>query len=172
MVGKSLAGADIDHHDLRNSLGLSSKSILHKLKAQGELPIERIPGFEANYTKVANLTRTLKHASYFGIALDMGQSVARIHRACTVDADKNQCGRTGFRETGRVVGNVAGGIVGSGAAYVACNMIFGLPSAGSSILWCGIVVGATSGYVASNKASAYFEGKGEVLYETLITLKD
>ncbi len=125
MVGKSLAGADIDHHDLRNSLGLSSKSILHKLKAQGELPIERIPGFEANYTKVANLTRTLKHASYFGIALDVGQSVARIHRACTVDADKNQCGRIGFKETGRVAGNVAGGMAGAFIAYKTCNLIFG-----------------------------------------------
>ncbi len=106
--------------------------------------------------------------SGLGIALDVGQSVARIHRACTVDADKNQCGRTGFRETGRV----AGGFAGSGAAYAVCNVIFGLPSAGSSLLWCGIVVGASTGYIASNIASGYFEKKGEVLYETLISLKD
>jgi hypothetical protein len=172
MVGKSLAGPNINHHNLRNSLNLSSKSILHKLKAQGGLPIEKIPDFEANYSKVTNLSKSLKHAGHFGIALDVGQSSVRIHRACTVDVDKNQCGRTGFKETGRVAGNVAGGFAGSAIAFITCNLVFGLPSAGSSLLWCGIIVGASSGYVASNKASGYFEKKGEVLYETLITLKD
>jgi len=121
---------------------------------------------------VINLTNNLKRAGHLGILLDVGQSATRIHRACTVDVDNNQCGSTGFKETGRVAGNVAGGFVGAGTAYVACNMIFGLPSAGSSLLWCGIVVGASSGYIASNIASGYFEIKGEVLYETLISLRD
>ena len=108
----------------------------------------------------------------FRIALDIEQSVARVHCACTVDADKNQCGRTGFRKTGRVSGNVAGGFAGSAIAFITCNLVFGLPSAGSSILWCGIAVGASSGYFASNGLSGYAEEKGEVLYETLISMKD
>ena len=172
MVGKSLAGPDIDHHNIRKSLGLSSQSILHKLKTQGGLPIEKIPQFEANYTKVTTLTNNLKRTGHLGIVLDVGQSAARIHRTCTVDVDNNQCGRTGFKETGRVAGNVAGGFAGAGAAYAVCNVIFGLPSAGSSMLWCGIVVGASSGYFASKGLSDYAEGKGEVLYETIISIKD
>jgi len=107
----------------------------------------------------------------FRIALDIEQSVARIHRACTVDADKNQCGRTGFRETGRVSGNVAGGMAGAFIAFKTCNLIFAVPSAGSSLLWCGIVVGATSGYLASNYLSSKGEEKGNILYETLISLE-
>ncbi len=172
MVGKSLAGPDIDHHNIRKSLGLSSQSILHKLKAQGGLPIEKIPQFEANYTKVTNLTNNLKRAGHLGIVLDVGQSAARVHRACTVDADNNQCGRTGFKETGRVAGNVAGGLVGASIAYATCNVIFGLPSAGTSLLWCGIVVGASSGYIASNIISTEGVKQGEIIYETLISLEE
>ena len=109
MVGKSILGPYIDTHNVRTGLGLSTKSILHKIKAQGIYPIESIPGFEANYAKVANLSRKLKVGGYIAITLDVGQSVARIHRACTVDIGKQQCGRTGFKETGRVAGSVFGG---------------------------------------------------------------
>ncbi len=154
-----MAELGIIHHFIRNCLGLSNKSILHKLKAQGGLPIEKIPQFEANYTKVTNLTNNLKCAGHLGIVLDVGQSAARIHRACTVDVDNNQCGRTGFKETGRVAGNVAGGMAGAFLAYKSCNLIFAVPSVGSSLLWCGIVVGAASGYLASNKASGLLEKK-------------
>jgi len=36
-----MAELGIIHHFIRNCLGLSNKSILHKLKAQGGLPIEK-----------------------------------------------------------------------------------------------------------------------------------
>ncbi len=86
-------------------------------------------------------------------------------------ADNNQCGRTGFKETGRVAGNVAGGFAGAGTAYATCNMLFGLPSAGSNLLWCGIVVVASCGYLASNYLSSKGEKKVSILYETLISLE-
>ncbi len=150
MVGKSLFGPYIDTHNVRTGLGLSTKSILHKIKAQGIYPIESIPGFEANYAKVANLSRKLKVGGYIAITLDVGRSVARIHRACTVDAGKQQCGRTGFKETGRVAGNVIGGYGGGYLAYQACNVLFSVPSAGTSLLWCGIVAGGVGNVIRLN----------------------
>ncbi len=151
---------------------MSTKSILHKIKAQGIYPIESIPGFEANYAKVANLSRKLKVGGYIAITLDLGQSVARIHRACTVDAGKQQCGRTGFKETGRVAGSVVGGAVGGYLAYEACNVVFAVPSAGTSLLWCGIIAGGVGGYLGSNSASGVGQKFGSTLYEKIIHLKD
>lgn len=163
MVGQSILGPHIDSYDIRSSLGLSSKSILHKLDRQGKYPANSIPGYEANYTKVAKLSEKLRYGGYIGIALDVGQSGARIQRACTLDLVEEQCGRTSFRETGRVAGSVGGGAAGGFmAAYATCNLLFGLETAGTSLLWCGIVAGGVGGYLGSNAASGRFEKFGMV----------
>ncbi len=172
MVGKSILGPYIDTHNVRTGMGLSTKSILHKIKAQGIYPIESIPGFEANYAKVANLSRKLKVGGYIAITLDVGQSLARIHQACTVDAGKQQCGRTEFKETGRVIGSVGGGYVGGAIGVGLCNIVFAVPSSGTSLLWCGIIVGGVGGYAGSVGLSGYLETKGEKLYESLITIQE
>ena len=71
-----------------------------------------------------------------------------------------------FSEGGRLTGSVAGGSLGgAGGAYLTCNLIFGLPSGGTSILWCSIVAGAAGGYVVGKVFSNGAQMMGESIYE-------
>jgi hypothetical protein len=56
---------------------------------------------------------------------------------------------------------VGGGFGGIATAYVTCNLVFGIESAGTSLLWCGIVAGAAGSYLGGRG-----EKVGEILYET------
>ncbi len=46
-----------------------------------------------------------------------------------------------------------------------CSVVFALPSGGSSILWCGIIVGGLGGYLGSQAGGGKAEGWGEMIYE-------
>jgi len=166
-VGHSKMGFSTDFSKTKSNLGLSTKSILHQWKAQAG-PVVGVPGFEKNFIKTVKLSRVLKGAGYVGIALDVGQSGFKIHQACTVGTDK-QCVKTGFKEGGRLTGSIVGGTGGGyAAAYGTCNLLFGLESAGTSLLWCGIVAGVAGGYLGGKYGGKYLEGKGEVLYESTL----
>ncbi len=67
--------------------------------------------------------------------------------------------------------SVAGGAVGGFLAYEACNVVFGIPSAGTSLLWCGIIAGAAGGYLGGNWLNQVLENRAIILYEALIPLK-
>mgnify|MGYP006971752536 CR=1 FL=1 len=137
-VGHSKMGFTTDFLKTKSNLGISTKSILHQWKAQPG-PVVDVPGFEKNYVKTARLSKALRGAGYVGIALDIGQSGLKIREACTVGTDQ-QCTKSYFKEggrlTGSLVGGAGGGFVGASAAYGTCNLLFGLPSAGTSLLWC------------------------------------
>ena len=112
------------------------------------------------------MAKTLKTAGYVGLTLDVANSGLNIHQACTVDQANDNCARTSFREGGRLAGSVAGGALGGAAAsYLVCNLIFGLPTGGTSTLWCGIVAGAAGGYTGGSFSSGYLADKFELLYE-------
>lgn len=166
-VGHARMGYNFDATKIKHSLGLSSKSILHQWKAQpGQ--VTSVPGFEKNLQQTARLTKVLRRAGYVGIALDVGKSVTTIHEACTVGTDKD-CTKTSFKEGGRLTGSVGGGTFGGlAAAYGTCNLLFGLESAGTSLLWCGIVVGAAGGYFGGKYGGDITGAFGEKLYETTL----
>ncbi len=158
MIGEKAMGLDIDGARLRRSLGLSSKSIITQWKKQPGA-INGIPGFEKNYAK------WLKAGGYVGIALDVGQSGLNIHEACTTGREQ-ACARTKYREGGRLVGSIGGGVAGGYlAAYGVCNMVLGLETAGTSLLWCAIIVGGTGGYFGSQIGGKKIGDVGEVVYE-------
>ena len=155
----------LDQADLKKSLGLNTKSILQQWKQQPG-KVASVPGFSKNYTATTRLAKTLRRAGYVGIALDMGQSALKIHEACTVGADKS-CGKTSAGEGGRIIGSVFGGIGGAAAGYATCNAVFSIPTAGTSLLWCGIVMGVAGGYAGGKGFGSLFKSGGEVLYETI-----
>ena len=166
-VGHARMGFTFDQNHIKNSLGLNTKSIAHQWKRQPG-PAASVPGFARNFDNVSKLTRTLKGAGYVGIALDVGNSAVSIHEACTIGSDQ-QCAKTSFKEGGRLTGSIAGG-AGSGAAtaYLTCNLLFGLESAGTSLLWCGIVAGSVGGYFGSQFFGGQGKDVGEIIYKTTV----
>ncbi|MCF6324510.1 MAG: hypothetical protein L3J89_09340 [Gammaproteobacteria bacterium] len=164
-VGQARMGFTLNQTGLKKGLGLSTKSVLHQWKQQPGR-VTSVPGFEKNYQNVARLSKTLKGAGYVGIALDVGKSGLKIHQACTVGAEQS-CGKTTAGEGGRLVGSLGGGALGGLAGYGLCNLVFSIPSAGTSLLWCGIVAGVAGGYLGGKYVGAFGKEKGEVLYETI-----
>ncbi len=166
MVGRSRMGLNFDRGNIKQSLGFSTKSIVHQLKDH-PVPIAKIPDFEKNHLKVINYSKILKRVGHVGLALDGIQSAAKVHNACTTGIEQ-ECTKSMFSEGGRFSGSVAGGAAGGYlGGYVVCNMIFGLPSGGSSLLWCGIVAGGAGGVIGGNYFGNEGKKRGELLYEQL-----
>ena len=69
-------------------------------------------------------------------------------------------------ETAGFAGSTAGGMLGETAAYLACNVVFVLPSGGTSLLWCGLIAGGIGGYLggkyvklgAQKGAALFYDG--------------
>ncbi|MCF6324506.1 MAG: hypothetical protein L3J89_09320 [Gammaproteobacteria bacterium] len=160
-VGQARMGFTLNQTDLKRGLGLSTKSVLHQWKQQPGR-VTTLPGFEKNYQNVARLSKTLKGAGYVGIALDVGKSGLKIHQACTVGAEQS-CGKTTAGEGGRLIGSVGGGLAG----YGLCNLVFSIPSAGTSLLWCGIVAGVAGSYAGGKYIGEGGKWAGEAIYETV-----
>ncbi|MBL1261927.1 MAG: hypothetical protein COB33_015570 [Thiotrichaceae bacterium] len=166
ILGNARMGFTVNQTNIKNSLGLSTKSMLHQWKQQPGRVVS-IPGFERNYKNVARLSRTLRGAGVVGIALDVGQSGLKIHEACTVGADQS-CGKASESEGGRLVGSVGGGVGGGVLGpYVACSLVFGIQTAGTSLLWCGIVAGVAGGYFGGKYGGVGGEMAGDTLYEAV-----
>jgi len=167
MVGRARLGMDIDRGNLKHSLGLSTKSIVHHLK---DYPgsIDTLPGFEKNHAKVKQYSKTLKGLGYVALVLDGVHSVANVQQACTTGTVE-ECTKSKFGQTGRFAGSVAGGaLVGRLAATAVCTAVFALPSVGTSMLWCGIVVGGAGGYFGSKFIGSGTKVLGEMIYEATI----
>lgn len=165
MVGRGLLGPDIAPGNIKRSLGISTKSILHDWRQQGG-PAKDIPGYADNHIKITRMAETLKRAGYVGLALDIGRAGVNLHQACTVGREDDACARTSFREGGRLIGSIGGGIAGGYiASWAVCSLVFSIPSAGTSALWCGIVAGGAGGYIGGSNLSDYFASKSEFIYE-------
>jgi hypothetical protein len=161
--GQPEIGGKLVSGDIRNNLGLSSKSIVHNWSKQPG-NVTTIPNFNKNYETVAKMSRKLKRVGYFGIALTGIDAGANIQKACTAN-DPAACSKAKYTQGGKAIGNVIGGSVGGSlAAWGTCSLIFGLPSGGSSFFWCSIVAGAGGGYLGGSYVGEYGESKGETLY--------
>lgn len=145
LVARQMTGFDSELGSIKKRMGLSSKSIVHQWRAQrGQGSIKE---FGRQLAKVDQAGRTLKGLGYVAIGMDVASSATSIHRACTIDGKDESCTKTSFEQTGRAAGSIAVGGYGAAVGYGACNIVFGLPSGGSSLLWCGIVVGGAGAYL-------------------------
>ena len=73
-----------------------------------------------------------------------------------------------FSEGGRLGGSLVGGSLGGAAS---AYLIFGLEPAGTSLLWCGIVVGGAGGYFGGNLMGNAGQSGGEVIYKKTLAPK-
>ena len=163
MVGHKTMGLDLDAEHIKRSLGLNTKSIIKQWKKEVG-PVKGIKGYEENFVEVGKYSKVLKHFGYIGLGLDVGQSVIKIHEACTI-GNGQDCKQTEFSEGGRLVGSVGGGAIGGWAAYGTCNLLFGLESGGTSLLWCGIVAAGAGGYFSGNYFGNVGKASGKLVYK-------
>jgi len=150
--------------NMRQNLGLSSKSAVHQWNKMGG-SARSVPDFARNYDQIGKMATNLKRVGYLGIVIDGVQSVAAIEKACSISPESSTCTKTKYKETGRFAGSVGGGIGGGFAgSYLGCNLVFGLESAGTSLLWCTLVAGATGGYFGSKGLGQVGSSLGEGVY--------
>ncbi len=166
MMERQLFGRDVQANRIKSQLGLSSKSIVHQWRAQGGSG--DIRGFESNYRQLTNTARHFSRLGHVSIVLDVGSSVASIAEACAVEPDGEFCRRTRYSETGRATGSILLGAGGGWAgAYGVCNLVFGVESLGTSLLWCTIVAGAVGGYTGGQLGSHFGSAGGATIHDTI-----
>ena len=169
MIGRARFGIDFERGNLKRSLNLSTKSLIHQLKDHSGI-VNDLPGFKENHYKIMKSSKFFKGAWYVGIGLDGVQSAATIRNACKYGTDQ-ECTKSWYSQGGRLTGSIAGGVYGGNlgvaVGYGLCNLIFGIETLGSSLLWCGVVVGGAGGYLGSKYGGEMTQFGGEVIYETI-----
>lgn len=133
---------------MKAQLGIHTKSQILQWQRAGYA--DGLRTFPGHYKNIGRLASGLKGVGYASIALDVGLGAKNIHDACSIeDAGDHLCARTSYEEVGRVGGSIAlGGLGGFGVSYVACNLVLGAPTVGTSLVWCGFIatgVGAAAG---------------------------
>jgi len=164
MVRREIFGAQSGASNIKNQLGISSKAITHQWKGDGR------PGsigeLQKNYQAIARASKAFSRLGYIAIGVEVMGGMANIAEVCTSSPGSESCTRTKFTETGRVTGSVGGGMLGgTAAAYATCNLLFGLETAGTSLLWCAVVAGAAGSYAGSSYGGDLGEATGQVLYK-------
>ncbi len=164
MVRRELFGSSAAATGVKRQLGLSSKSVLHQWKASGQVtPVDQL---RKNYQALVRTSKTFSRLGYVAIGVEVFGGVANIAEVCTSNPDSARCSKIKFTETGKVAGSIGGGMLtGSAAAYATCNLLFGLETAGTSLLWCAVVVGAAASYGGSKYGGDLGEATGQVIYE-------
>ena len=156
---------DPRHTKMKRALGLSTRSTLNAWRRQGR-PVSSIPEFHRHYERVSRLALHLRRLGYVGIGMDGYYSYRRIQEACTVDNPDPACTRRRFTETGRLIGSVGGGIGGGSlATYGICTVVFGLPTSGTSVIWCGVLAGGAGAFGVGMALGAFGEMIAEFVYE-------
>lgn len=164
MMEKQLFGENIPANKLKSELGLSSKAIVHQWKTQGNT--DSLKGFSSNYAKLAKVAKNFSRLGYVSMALDVAGGAANIKEACTLAPDSPSCDKAKFVEPAKVTGSIGGGMFGGAVAtYLTCNLIFGIETFGTSLLWCSVVAGAAGGYGGSKLGGSFGKDAGELIYK-------
>ena len=156
-------GYNTDTNILRQ-LGLKEgkKKLSRSVKSSNSLP-----RYTKNLDRVARQAKILKSMGYLSIALDSYSSGYKIYEACTTGRE-DECSKLKYTETVKFTGSVIGGsFAGSAGAYFTCNILFGLESAGTSLLWCSLLAGGASAYAGGDLGGKGGEKLGSVIYEVL-----
>ena len=132
------------NQSLKNVLGISTKSYLHK----GE-----IDGYAKRMAAIARASKWLGKGTYVGLAMDVGVAGLKIKEACVEGRDA-QCRRARYVESGRLVGGVTGAaILGKAGAVIAgraCKIVLAVGLKARGELTCGIIGGAAGGYAGGS----------------------
>jgi uncharacterized Zn-binding protein involved in type VI secretion len=154
-----------DHPNLKHTLGISNKSLVHKWTMAGAAG--QIPGYATHIDGVTKAAKVVKYGGWVGTAVGGGASYMKVQDVCSA-GNTQACERVKFTEAGRFIGGIGGGAAAtamiSPAAGSLCLAI-GVPTAWIGTVVCGIVVVGAASYVGSTIVANSGEAIGELIYE-------
>ena len=150
-----------EYSKMKNTLGLSSKSIIHN--ASEIKQSNYIPNLAQRMKLSALAVQGAKGAGYVGIVLGAASGMDSIYKACNVDGS-GECAKTTTIEISGFIGGVAGGNAG-GALSIA--LVTPLVIGSAPLVFSLAIVGAavSGGLVGGTIGGGGGKVVGEILYQ-------
>lgn len=160
--GRTLAfGSQLDEK-AKEVLRISSKSQIVQWKNSGSAT--NVDAFEPHFDRFNKTARYLKAGGFLTAAVGVSINEVNIREACK--ADRKSCDFTKYSLRGETVGGLAVGTGGGAlAAWGVCTLALGIPTGGTSALWCGVLAGGAGSAVGGYAGSKAGKASGELIYE-------
>lgn len=155
-----------DHPNLKNVLGISTKSLVHRWRKAGA--VGQIPGYATHIEGVSKAAKYVKYGGWVGTAVGGGASVIKVEGVCA-EGNVEACEKVKFTETGGFFGGLTGGIatgalLGGPTAGIICAAL-GVPTGGVGTFACGLLIVGGSSLAAGEVLGKGGEIIGERIYE-------
>lgn len=153
------------YEQIKQALGLSTKSIMHKWDQTGVGDIE---GYASYIEKSAKLMKVMRTTGYVGIGLDFSSYTTNVYEACAKGRE-SECRKAGIIEYskfgGKQTASAFGGIAGGAIGRSACMWVMGLLTSEGGGIGAGLclVVGIGSGIAGGKIVERFGENAGESL---------
>ncbi|MDE9575360.1 hypothetical protein L2106_18395 [Citrobacter portucalensis] len=161
------------YEQIKDALGLSTKSIMHKWDQTG---VKDIEGYASYIEKSAKLLKVMRTTGYVGIGLDFASYTTNVYEACAKGRE-NECRKAtiieyskfGGKQTVSAFGGTAGGVIGRSACMWAMGLLtseVGGTGAGLCLV-VGIGSGIAGGKIAEKLGENAGESLGKVIYNEI-----
>lgn len=155
-----------DHPNLKNVLGISTKSLVHRWRKAGA--IGQIPGYATHIDAVSKAAKYVKYGGWVGTAVGGGASVIKVQDVCA-EGSVEACEKVKFTEAGGFLGGILGGVaIGatlSAPAVSSLCVALSIPTGGTAGLVCGVLIVGAGSYVGGSAGGILGESAGEIVYE-------
>ena len=154
-----------DHPQIKHTLGLSSKSIIHNwdtVTAKGE-----VPELGRRIGQAAKMAKGAKAVGWLAVGVDGIIAVDNIKQACTGN-DTSQCEVVSYKEAGGLTGSALfGGYGGSAGSAIATGiaLFLGVSTGGVAIVAIGFIGAGVGAYGGSKIGDSAGEAFGEMVYQ-------
>ena len=149
------------YEDIKQALGLSTKSIMHKWDQTG---VKDIEGYASYIEKSAKLIKIMRTTGYVGVGLDFASYTTNVYEACAKGRESEcrkaaitEYSKFGLKQTASIAGGAARGIMGRAA----CTWVLGLITSEAGGI--GASVCLVSGIASSIAGGKFLEKMGEKL---------
>lgn len=155
-----------DHPNLKNALGLSTKSLVHRWRKAGA--VGQIPGYATHIDAVSKAAKYVKYGGWIGTAVGGGASVIKVQGVCA-EGNVEACEKVTFTEAGGFLGGILGGVaIGatlSAPAVSSLCVALSIPTGGTAGLVCGVLIVGAGSYVGGSAGGILGESAGEIVHE-------
>ncbi|EMO7865334.1 hypothetical protein WDR94_002389 [Citrobacter amalonaticus] len=161
------------YEQIKQALGLSTKSIMHKWDQTG---VKDIEGYASYIEKSAKLMKIMRTTGFIGIGLDFASYTTTVYDACAKGRESEcrkaaitEYSKFGYKQTASIAGGAVGGIMGRAA----CTWVLGLitsEAGGTGAALClatGIASSIAGGKVMEKVGEKLGEGFGGMVIDDI-----